>query len=64
MITNLHFKILPLLLSHEKEYLGRLSMSVADEKNYLFQMSASITKHLLFLKSFYCLKSFGLDKTK
>lgn len=64
MIINSLFKILPLQLSHEKEYLRHLSMSVVVEKNYQFQMSTSITKHLLFLKSFYCLKSFGLDKTE
>lgn len=64
MIINSYFKNLPLQLSHEKEFLGHLSVSVAIEKNYHFQMSTSITKHLLFLKSFYCLKSFDLEKTE
>lgn len=49
MITNSHFKILSLELSHEKEHLGHLNINVAVEKNYLFQMSTSVTHTYYFL---------------
>lgn len=55
---------LQLQLPDEKEYLGHLSMSAARQtwNDYVFQMFTSISKHLLFPKSFYCLKTFTLDR--